>query len=151
MSKIVKLTSRSDKKLKDLVVKLFSLQMNAIGDKKSKSDIQAALDISLRKNSNSHTLVVLDEEKPIGLCFFNICTGIQSGGKYIWINEIFVVKEHRKAGIAKEMIDVLEKFAAKNKCVYILAQRDIGNLLSAKLFESVGFEQSKVIWISKKV
>lgn len=125
--------------------------MKAIGDNKSKSHIRTALDISLRKHSSSHTLLALDENKPIGLCFFNVCIGIQSGGKYIWLNEIFVTQKHRNAGVAKALLDSVEKFAIKNKCVYILAQRDPGNLLSGKLFTSVGFEQSKVMWISKKI
>ena len=149
--KIIELKSSSSSGMfKDAVDLLFH-QMKSIGDKKSRKHIIKALEISLTKNSGSHTFLALKGNEVIGLCFFNVCVGIQSGGKYIWINEIFVSQKHRNAGVAKALLDSVEKFAIKNKCVYILAQRDPGNLLSGKLFTSVGFEQSKVMWISKKI
>ncbi len=96
---IQKLSKSSPSNLISGAIDLLYLQMKAIGDKKSRSHIETALKISL-SSSNTHTLIAVQDKKIVGICFFNVCVGIQSGGKYIWINEIFVLENYRNSGIA---------------------------------------------------
>src|SRR5690606_1674353 len=127
--KIQKLSKSSPSNLISGAIDLLYLQMKSIGDKKSRTHIKTALEITLNSRK-THTLIAVQDKKIVGICFFNVCVGIQSGGKYLWINEIFVLENYRNSGIAKSLLESLEKYSLKNKSLYILAQRDPDNLLS---------------------
>ena len=69
----------------------------------------------------------------------------------MWLNELHVETGHRRKGIAKELIIFIEGWAKKNKIKYIAFTTGLKNKAAIKLYESSGYELSKVVWVDKKI
>ncbi|MGB1205530.1 MAG: GNAT family N-acetyltransferase [Chitinophagales bacterium] len=124
----------------------------ALGRPKSEEHIAKAIDLALQASSNAAFLAIGKTATELfGCCFFNVCYGIGSGGKYIWFNDIYVKADFRKKGYAAILVDGLLKWAKENECVYIAACRDNDNMASKALFEKMDFEQSGMIWLDKGI
>ena len=92
--------------------------MEFLGERKTRKDVKSVVEASLKKGSSAFIfLLYTGDKKPAGVCFFNVCLGVQSGGRYIWINEIFVKEEYRGIGYGKAMLEYLENFAKRKKYV----------------------------------
>jgi GNAT superfamily N-acetyltransferase len=124
----------------------------ALGRPKSEKHIKKAVDLALQADSNASFLAIgKTAEELVGCCFFNVCYGIGSGGRYIWFNDIYVKAGFRKKGYAALLVNALLKWAKKNECVYIAACRDDDNMASKALFDKMDFEQSNMIWLDKGI
>ncbi len=149
---IIEIMKDSPTELKSRLIDLLGSQMEAIGDVADYDKIGNALEITLGSGTRAHILVMLDQnEKIIGLCVFNVCCGIQSGGDYIWINEIHIEKKERRKGYGEVLLEFVIDWAKTNQCKYVAAQTWPENIASQGLFEKAGYNKSCVIWLDKKI
>ena len=124
----------------------------ALNMPKSEEHIAKAIDLALQEASNAAFLAIgKTVTELIGCCFFNVCYGIGSGGKYNWFNDIYVKADFRKKGYATLLVNALLTWAKENECVYIAACRDADNMVSKTLFQKMDFEQGEIIWLDKAV
>jgi len=150
--KIIEISPYSLPKLKQDYLDLMEKQMQAIGEKFTRERIANALKIALQPNKRAHALMLLsDDNQALGICFFNVCSGIQSGGDYIWLNEIYIDEPYREKGCASYFLKYLEDWAKRNNCVAISAVTWDENLASQGLFKSNGFGSWNPIWVDKKI
>jgi len=94
-------------------------------------------------NSEPDIFIVLrnhPEACPVGFIqLYSICSSPNSLNTTI-VNDLFVLPEYRKNGIALKLIEAAVKFAINNRSALIQLETLQDNLIARKLFESVGFK-----------
>ncbi len=95
-------------------------QMNHIGTNRTVSEISMILMTALNSESNARLLALEVDDEYVGFTFFNESWGIETGGKYIWLNEIHISKNHRSMGYGTKLLDELKKYCEENHILKIL-------------------------------
>lgn len=150
--KIIELNRLSGKKaIEDLNLMLIE-QMKEINIDIDNEKIQKAINNAMKINSKAYFFILYtDENKPVGLCFFNVSSGIESGGDYIWLNELHIKKEYRKMGYGDYLLKFLNDWAKNNRCVNIVCITSTKNEASQKLFKNNDFALHNVVWAEKNI
>ena len=81
------------------------------------------------------------ESIPVGFIrLYSMCSSANAGYTTI-VNDLYVLPDYRKNGIALKLIEVAVKFAIDNKSAIIQLETLQNNRIAQKLFESVGFRR----------
>ncbi len=147
MPNIKEVTTETDAGYIDLL-NLLESQMLDIGALKSLEKIKASVKNALKPESRAKFFILYEmDQKPIGLIFFNICSGIESGGDYIWLNEIQILRPYRRKEFGKYFLQFLINWAKANEIKYISTMTSHQNIPSQNLFKSHGFDISNFKWM----
>jgi len=137
----------------DPVISLMREQMAAIGRQQSHDEIRTAMENALKPGSRAHLFVAYDDvedlSQPVALCFANICSGIESGGDYLWINEIHTREDRRGERVGELLFGFIFEWARNHGCRYALGVTSKNNESAQRLCARQGFEESEVIWLNK--
>src|SRR3989304_4718111 len=70
------------------------------------SDVRASLARVLLPGSPAKLLVLSEGDcaEPVGFAFFNVGSGLETGGDYLWLNEIHVSAQYRGQGGGRMMM-----------------------------------------------
>ena len=143
--KIVEVTDKNFEEFRSDLIHLLKLQMAVIGEDHNLNSIEEALENSFKLESRAHVFLAINENnETVGLCFLNVCSGIQSGGDYVWINEIYIREKERGKGYAKVLLKHIEEWAKTKGCKYLAGQTGIENIASQRLFVKAVYNKSKV-------
>ena len=141
----------SDKVLVEKLGKIVEKQMEFIGSRHNSEKTNSAIENAL-KNSRAIFFVYADErDEYLGFAFCNICSGLETGADYLWLNEIFVEPEHRRKRIASEIIEFIEKWAKEGQIKYIATMTSKNNGKSQGLFNKMKYELEDITWIDKHI
>jgi GNAT superfamily N-acetyltransferase len=135
----------------DKLIDLLDQQMHDIDAAKDKSEIRHTVKNALKPESRALFFLAKERNSPVGAAFVNIGSGIQSGGDYIWINEIQILPQHRGRGYGSKLLNHVLEWASKNSMQSVISVTDIDNSASQALFRSAGFEMENIKWINKKI
>ncbi|BCR36751.1 GNAT family N-acetyltransferase [Mariniplasma anaerobium] len=149
MSQIVVFNLYDDIKKIDQVILLLQKQMKDIKVDKTIRDIDQSLRNALVGHKRAILEVCYEEEEPVGFIFGNICSGIESGKDYFWINEIHVKEEFRRKKIGSLMIKYIENWLKDKDIEYVAAMTSRENEASKRMFDKMKFDESDVVWIDK--
>ncbi|GEL06779.1 GNAT family N-acetyltransferase [Salisediminibacterium halotolerans] len=75
----------------------------------------------------------------VGAAFLNIGIGLDKGGRYIWLNELYVRKDMRQQGIAKRLLLNLLHWAENEGFQGIELETGISDQATKQLYNSLGF------------
>jgi len=133
------------------LLNLFMTYFNYLKRPKSKQHIAQTLQLLITPHSTAHLLALqrLDDEELVGFCFFNQCMGIESGGYYLWINDIYILPSCRRQGAASFLLKQVQLWAKQHQCGYIACIADNWNIASQTLFKRMGFTCSSSVWMDK--
>lgn len=99
---------------------MVSDQMAEIGAVKKAAELRASLD-SLRQAGDRVKLVVARlGQDLVGFALLNVCFGLESGGEYLWLNELHVREGYRGNGIGAAILEHLKAFSAAGGYAKIL-------------------------------
>lgn len=129
------------------VVDLISEQMDFIGSHKAKEVIENTLEKAF--SLANVILFVYDKDYPQGFAFVNTSIGLESGGLYYWVNELYVSPNSRKKGIASQILSTIEKHGLENDVNYIALSTADENEKAISLYQKQGFDISKTTWVDK--
>ncbi len=106
--------------------------------------------LSERIRTKESVIYVADEEKSL-LGFTQLYPQFSSiRMKRSWLlNDLFVLKAHRKRGISKQLIERAKNLVLKTGAAGILLETDKSNLVGNRLYLSTGFvlnEKSNFYW-----
>ena len=134
-----------------ILVDLMFQQMSDIGSSKERSSVESAARNALKSESRTRFFLAKNDEVAIGAAFINICSGIESGGDYVWVNEIQISPDFRKQGLGKKLLDHILRWAKHNNYKFVMGVADQENTSSQALFESRGFSVEDTKWMIKRV
>lgn len=101
------------------IVTLLKEQMDYIGTPKTSEEIKQT--IKLMFDTDHTNLMVLENNGLLyGFVFFNIAIGLQSSGKYLWLNEMHINKQYRGKGYGTMLFNGLKEWAEENNVVRIM-------------------------------
>lgn len=128
----------SEEMIKD-VADLLMGQMESIGLDNAYDLLIHSIHLTLEEGSNAHLFVADVDGEILGAAFMNISISLDKGGKYIWLNDLFVDKNHRNRGIAKKMLLKIIYWAENNELKGIELETGINNEATKALYNSLGF------------
>lgn len=143
--------SGQDTKETDILVDLMHQQMMDINSKKDRSSIKSAISNALKPESRAVFFLAKQNENPAGVASLNICSGIESCGDYVWINEIQILPQYRGKGLGVELLNHVVTWAKSKNIKSIISVAGIKNNVSQSMFRSAGFEMEDIKWIKKEL
>ena len=105
------------------IISLLKDQMEYIGSPKTNVQLLKTIQLAM-KNENSHLLVISENSHVIGFAFFNVSIGMESSGKYLWLNEMHIHKNYRGKGYGKNLFAEIIKWCKMNEVVRIMGMAD---------------------------
>ncbi len=105
------------------IISLLKDQMDYIGSPKTNEQLLKTIKLAF-KNENTHLMALDDNGHIVGFCFFNVCIGMESAGKYIWLNEMHIHKHYRSKGYGAILFTELQKWALENDVVRLMGMMD---------------------------
>ena len=105
------------------IISLLKDQMDYIGSPKSNVQLLKTIQLAFQ-HENAHLLVISDNSHIIGFAFFNVSIGMESAGKYLWLNEMHIHKNYRGKGYGKHLFLEITKWCEKNDIVRIMGMAD---------------------------
>lgn len=86
-----------------------------------------------------------------GFAFANSGIGLESGGDYLWVNELFVKENRRRGGVATALLSSLEAWAREHRYKRIILAANPTNHAALALYEKTGFSSQMAAWVEKKL
>jgi len=152
MSTINTVRSGEDIPDKEELIILIQRQLSTYGGDADFIRIDKAIENSLKEGSRAVFFLWNDFKDRLGaFAFANICSGLESGADYLWINELYVDEMFRKRGVATEILNFINNWAKKNQIVYISCSTGVANLTAQSLYKKSGFDFNTTMWVDKSV
>ena len=108
------------------------------------TDVRTSLARVLQPGSPAKLLVLSegDGAEPVGFAFFNVGAGLESGGDYLWLNEIHV---------SERMMDFLADWARRSRIQAIYGICAVSNHGAQSFYRRLGFATEQACWLSKSL
>lgn len=136
----------------DELIELIQKQLETYRSDTSVEPIKNALNNALKEESRSVFFLWHDYKNRLGaFAFANVCSGLESGADYLWINELFVDEMFRNRGVATEILRYIDDWSKENQIVYISCVTGDGNKEAKSLYQKSGFTLSPSLWVDKNV
>lgn len=151
MSEIEVVRDRTQISDPDGLIELIQKQISSYGGDSDYVRLKKAVENALKEESRSVFFLWSDYKERIGaFAFANVCSGLESGADYLWINELYVDEMFRKRGVASQILTYIKNWSLENNVVYIACSTGIRNNRARDLYRKNGFDQEQVMWIDKK-
>ena len=139
MLKVYEVDKGVDIQFQRRIADLLMGQLEALGSKDAYQQLTSTIELALKKDSQAHIFVAEKEHTLVGAAFFNVALSIDKGGHYIWLNDLYVHKEHRNRGIAKKLLLHVIYWAEKQDIKGMELETGINNEATKALYNSLGF------------
>lgn len=151
------------RKFNDMIINIDTLKVTDLkglkelydnGFEGSKSDLDCMQKTYEKIKDNKDYIVLLAhiEDKIAGSVFGVICNELFGKGlPFMVVEDVVVLKEYRRKGIAKQLMLKLEDIAIQNKCSMIIFVSSAHRTGAHKLYESLGFADDKVNGYRKRL
>lgn len=125
------------------IIPLLKDQMIYIGSPKTNEQLMKTIQLAFQ-HENAHLVVISDNSHVIGFAFFNICIGMESSGKYLWLNEMHIHENYRARGYGGSLYQEIIKWCDKNQVVRIMGIVDDNDERQKKFYKKNGAEISNL-------
>ncbi|GAE25244.1 hypothetical protein JCM9140_1226 [Halalkalibacter wakoensis JCM 9140] len=139
MVKVYEVSKEADVSFKRQIADLFMGQLEPIAPSNSYDQLVKTINLALQKDSHAHIFVAEKDDTLVGAAFLNVALSIDKGGHYIWLNDLYVHKEHRNQGIAKKILLKVIYWAEQKEIKGIELETGINNDATKSLYNSLGF------------
>ena len=130
------------------LVSLVVEQLHFIGYTHTDEEAQAVLAHALRPGSRAVLFVGYGADRHVqAFAFGNICSGLEWGGDYFWLNELLVATAVRKSGVGSLLLDLIKWWDKENGCVYLALVTHPGNTAAIALYRENGMEIEQLQWV----
>ncbi|SDZ02063.1 Acetyltransferase (GNAT) family protein [Evansella caseinilytica] len=120
------------------ITKLMMEQMNALSVCITEEELLKTIDLAM-ESPGCEFFAAEYEHKIIGCAFLNTGIGLDKGGPYIWLNDLYVTKKHRRQGVAGKLLLNVIYWAEQEGFKGIELETGINNIATKKLYNSLGF------------
>lgn len=136
---IYELPKDADDVLREKIAGLFMQQISMHGEKDAYRLVRAGIDHVLSTDSRSHLVVAEEEGTILGMALLNTGISLRDGGKYVWLNELYVDNECRNKGIGRKLLLHIIYWAENEHIKTIELETGISNSVTKHLYNSLGF------------
>jgi ribosomal protein S18 acetylase RimI-like enzyme len=97
------------------------------------------------QNSDSIIFLVTNEAESEAIGFVQIYPSFTSIGtsKIYILNDLYIKPEHRKNGVARQLLQFVQQFAKEEGVVKVVLQTAISNTIAQKLYKSLGYRKEE--------
>lgn len=124
-------------------------QLTFIGYEPDQHDIETVLSNAMKPESRAVLWVAYLQDKAVGIAFGNVCCGLESGGDYLWLNELYVAEEARAHGLGTHILAEVQRWAKESGCTYLAMVTHPRNERAQNLYKAEGFELESLVWVDK--
>ena len=136
----------------DLIVELVSKQMKVVKGEFKYNEIHKSIKSVLKKGSRAKLFIITDQSNNYaGFAFGNICSGLESGGDYFWINELYVDDKFRGKHYATTLLEFIENWCENNRIGYIACVTGLTNEKAKSLYRKNEYDLNELIWVDKEI
>ncbi|KFZ26467.1 MAG: Acetyltransferase (GNAT) family protein [Candidatus Izimaplasma bacterium HR2] len=96
------------------IINLCLDQMEHIGSPKTNIQIMDVFKLAF-SSKMSKLMVISEMSNPIGFAFFNVSIGMESLGKYIWLNEMHIHSKYRGEGYGSILFEGIRNWCKDNE------------------------------------
>jgi GNAT superfamily N-acetyltransferase len=137
--RVYELTNDIDEAFKSKVAELYMQQISVDDDENFYEMAIDAINMTLEKDSRSRIVVAEEDGKLYGIAFLNIGVSLRIGGRYIWLNELYVHNDYRNKGIGKKMLIYIIHKAEAVGVKMIELETGVNNSVTQHIYQSLGF------------
>ena len=124
------------------IITLLQDQMHYIGSPKKNEELVKTIKLAF-KSDNAYLMVLSDSGHIIGFAFYNVCIGMESAGKYLWLNEMHIHKDYRNQGFGKILYDKLIEWCKENNILRLMGIADEKEDRTISFYRKQGAEITK--------
>jgi GNAT superfamily N-acetyltransferase len=97
-------------------------------------------------------LVATVDDDPVGVAALSFVSPIEHGGRSAWLEELYVLPEHRERGIGRTLLRAALGAAETAGAVAVDLEVDAGHARAAHLYAREGFRRlERVRWVRRLV
>ncbi len=150
---IIKIGSQNlEDHLEDLILlnDEFEVQLGstAIRSFEEKSKI---LKLMVLEPSTEMLIVYNGEGCPVGSSYYNYGSGYSCGGRYLWLNGIYIREKYQKNGYGTKLLGHIEAIGRSKGIKLFICSRHNENDGSRRLFAKSSFEQESQMIMTKEL
>ena len=124
-------------------------QLTFIGYEPDQQAIESVLSNAMKEESRAVLWVAYQQDRAVGMAFGNVCCGLESGGDYLWLNELYVAEEARYHGLGTKLLAEVQRWAKEMGCTYLAMVTHPKNERAQNLYRTEGFELESLVWVDK--
>ncbi|HET7580910.1 MAG TPA: GNAT family N-acetyltransferase [Bacillales bacterium] len=136
---VYELPNDADEAMRENVTDLFMQQISMHGEGHARQRVRSGIDQVLDTDSNSKIVVAEEDGMVLGMALLNIGISLRDGGKYLWLNELYVHNETRNKGIGRKLLLHIIYWAENEHIKTIELETGISNSVTKHLYNSLGF------------
>ncbi|HEU5140900.1 MAG TPA: GNAT family N-acetyltransferase [Bacillales bacterium] len=136
---VYELPRDADETLKEKMADLFMQQISMHGEGDSYNLVRNGIEEVLDEDSSSRILIAEEEGAILGMALLNIGISLRDGGKYVWLNELYVDNEYRNKGIGRKLLLHIIYWAENEHIKTIELETGVSNSVTKHLYNSLGF------------
>jgi GNAT superfamily N-acetyltransferase len=121
------------------VVRLLTAQLRGLGVFTPESEIASAVGGMLREGSRGFILLATLRGIPIGVAYVSFIWTLEHGGHSAWLEELYVVPEHRGRGTGRRLLLSAIRDARKHGCRALDLEVERRHPRAAPLYRREGF------------
>ncbi|WP_078579732.1 GNAT family N-acetyltransferase [Salipaludibacillus agaradhaerens] len=137
--RVYKVEKPADKIIINGLTTLMSEQMESLSANVEKNALANTISTALNTDSGAEFFVAERDHLFVGAAFLNSGIGLDKGGAYIWLNDLYVKKAYRRQGIARKLLLNVLYWAEQKEFNGIELETGVNNVATKKLYNSLGF------------
>ncbi|UTR15396.1 GNAT family N-acetyltransferase [Salipaludibacillus sp. LMS25] len=137
--RVYKVTKPANENVINDITTLMMEQMESLSVNVGKEALANTIATALKAHSGAEFFVAESDNLFVGAAFLNSGLGLDKGGAYIWLNDLYVKKDYRRQGIARKLLLNVLYWAEQHKFNGIELETGINNAATKKLYNSLGF------------
>ena len=126
---------------KDVLLDLMQKQFLEHEIPHSAGILEAAIREMITRDSLGIILVARDDDHVIGLAAIPFAWTLEHGGKSAWLDELYVLPEHRGAGVGGLLVDSVLVEAEKEGCIAVDLEVEAEHQRVEQLYARKGFRR----------
>lgn len=137
--KVYKVKKPAEPEMIKAVTDLMIAQMNSLSVPITEEALLKTVESALLPDSGAEFFVAELDHVIVGGAFLNKGVGLDKGGPYIWLNDLYVRKDFRRQGIARKLLLKVLYWAEQEEFKGIELETGVNNAATKKLYNSLGF------------
>lgn len=132
----------------EVIINLLLAQLHEHGITIQVSEMAAAVEGVLYRPERGSLFVATMQGIIIGVAYLSFTWTLEHGGKTAWLEELYVVPEHRNGGIGRALLKAVRDHAVAQGCAAVDLEVDIAHQRVAHLYAREGFRRlDRTRWV----